>query len=431
MDFILIFGTLLVLMLAGMWVQMAIAFSAILYLFLDGGVSGLKALGFVSWGAAESFTLTAIPMFTLMAEILLESGLGDRVYRGMSRVVRRLPGGLLQTNIAACAVFAAVCGGSAPTAAAIGTVALPQLGRRNYDRKLSAGSLAAGATLGILIPPSITMIVYGTFTETSVAQLFMAGIGPGILLTLFYMLYVLARALINPAVAPRETEPLSRSEIVGVLLDILPFLCLILGVMGSIYLGLATPTEAGATGAFMSIVVAKIWGKFDFAVFRQAARKTIRLSGSILFVVFAAMLFAYATARAGLGEELVEHLTELHLTRIQFIVLVFALYSVLGCFMEGLGMMVITIPLLFPLLGPLGIDPIWFGVMVVILIELGQLTPPLGVILFVVRAIWPTGTLEEVIFGVLPFYVLILLALACFVMVPEIVLWLPSHMIAH
>lgn len=431
MDFVLIFGTLLALMLAGMWVQMAIAFSAILYLFIDGGFSGLKALGFVSWGAAESFTLTAIPMFTLMAEVLLESGLGDRVYRGMSRVVRLLPGGLLQTNIAACAVFAAVCGGSAPTAAAIGTVALPQLDSRNYDRKLSAGSLAAGATLGILIPPSITMIIYGTFTETSVAKLFMAGIGPGIFLAVLYMLYVLVRALANPAVAPRVREPMAPGEIKGVLQDILPFLCLIGGIMGSIYMGLATPTEAGAAGACMSIIVAWIWGRFDFAVFRTAARKTVRLSGSILFVVFAAMLFAYATARAGLGEELVEYLTELNLSRLEFLALVFVLYSVLGCFMEGLGMMVITVPLFFPILEHLGIDPIWFGVMVVIMIELGQLTPPLGVILFVVRAIWPSGTLEEVILGVLPFYLLIILALACFTMFPDIVLWLPAHMLAH
>jgi len=431
MDFLLIFGTLLALMLTGMWVQLAIAFSAILYLFVDGGFAGLKALGFVSWGAAESFTLTAIPMFTLMAEILLESGLGDRVYRGMSRVVRLLPGGLLQTNIAACAVFAAVCGGSAPTAAAIGTVALPQLGSRNYDRKLSAGSLAAGATLGILIPPSITMIIYGTFTETSVAQLFMAGIGPGIVLTLFYMLYILMRALADPAVAPRENEPLSRAELKGVLADILPFICLIGGIMGSIYLGLATPTEAGAAGACMAIIIARIWGRFDGRVFLTAAGKTVRLSGSILFVVFAAMLFAYATARAGLGEDLVEYLTELNLTRMQFLILVFVLYSILGCFMEGLGMMVITVPLFFPILETLGIDPIWFGVMVVIMIELGQLTPPLGVILFVVRAIWPTGTLEEVILGVVPFYLLIILALVCFTVAPDLVLWLPSHMFAH
>ena len=431
MDFLLIFGTLLALMLPGMRVQLAIAFSAILYLFVDGGFAGLKALGFVSWGAAESFTLTAIPMFTLMAEILLESGLGDRVYRGMSRVVRLLPGGLLQTNIAACAVFAAVCGGSAPTAAAIGTVALPQLGSRNYDRKLSAGSLAAGATLGILIPPSITMIIYGTFTETSVAQLFMAGIGPGIVLTLFYMLYILMRALADPAVAPRENEPLSRAELKGVLADILPFICLIGGIMGSIYLGLATPTEAGAAGACMAIIIARIWGRFDGRVFLTAAGKTVRLSGSILFVVFAAMLFAYATARAGLGEDLVEYLTELNLTRMQFLILVFVLYSILGCFMEGLGMMVITVPLFFPILETLGIDPIWFGVMVVIMIELGQLTPPLGVILFVVRAIWPTGTLEEVILGVVPFYLLIILALVCFTVAPDLVLWLPSHMFAH
>lgn len=431
MDFLLIFGALLALMLMGMWVQLAIALSAILYLVVDGGLSGLKALGLVSWGAAESFTLTAIPMFTLMAEVLLESGLGDRVYRGMSRVVRALPGGLLQTNIAACAVFAAVCGGSAPTAAAIGTVALPQLGHRGYDRKLSAGSLAAGATLGILIPPSITMIIYGTFTDTSVARLFMAGIVPGIVLALFYMVYIAIRAAIDPTVAPRESEPMMRGELAGVLLDILPFICLIGAVMGSIYLGLATPTEAGATGAFMALVIARVWGRPDFSVFRAALNKTVRLSGSILFVVFAAMLFAYATARAGVGETLVEWLAELNLTKVEFIILVFVLYSVLGCFMEGLGMMVITVPLLFPVLRALEIDPVWFGVMVVILIELGQLTPPLGVILFVVRAIWPSGTLEEVIVGVLPFYLLILLALACFVAFPQLVLWLPSHMFAQ
>src|SRR5687767_13838131 len=253
---LVVFGVFLYLLAAGMQVPFAISVPALLYLVLNGGIDALKGLGLTSWGSTNSFTLTSIPLFILMAELLQHSGLSFRIYRGLSKLVARLPGGLLQTNIAGCALFSAISGSSVATAAAIGTSALPQLTSRGYDRRLSAGTLAAGGTLGILIPPSIAMIVYGTFTETSIAKLFIAGVIPGLLLTGMFMLYVWGHALVDPKIAPREPAPASAAEYLSAFTDLLPFVILIGGTMGSLYVGLATPTEAAALGCVLACAVA-------------------------------------------------------------------------------------------------------------------------------------------------------------------------------
>ena len=228
MEAILAFGLLIGLILGGMWVQFAVAGAGLTYIWLLKGFGGWKALGLVSWGAANSFTLAAIPLFVLMAEILLGSGLSTRLYNGVAPFMRRLPGGLLHTNIAGSGIFAAISGGSAPTAAAMSTVALPELSARGYNKRLVAGSLAAGGTLGILIPPSITMIIYATFTETSIARLFAAGLVPGILLALCYMGFIMVRVLVNPSLAPKVTTRATPGDLGRALLDIVPFLLLVI-----------------------------------------------------------------------------------------------------------------------------------------------------------------------------------------------------------
>src|SRR5215831_6107461 len=248
LQIIATFVLFLVLLTCGMAVPFAIAVPAIFYLLLQGGLPSLNSLGLVSWGSMNSFVLTCVPLFMLMAEILRVSGLSGRIYRGLSKLVSKLPGGLLQTNIAGCAVFASVSGSSIATAASIGGVALPQLIQRKYDRRMSAGSLAAGGTLGILLPPSFGMIVYGSFTETSVPKLFMAGVVPGLIMTLFFMLYIAAHALAVPAVAPREPGPRSLHEFLAALADVLPFALLITGTLGGIYAGLVTTTEGATIG---------------------------------------------------------------------------------------------------------------------------------------------------------------------------------------
>ncbi len=426
MEVILAFGLLIGLILGGMWVQFAVAGAGLLYLWMLKGFAGWKALGLVSWGAANSFTLAAIPLFVLMAEILLSSGLAGRLYNGVAPFMRRLPGGLLHTNIVGSGIFAAISGGSAPTAAAMSTVSLPELGRRGYDRRLVAGSLAAGGTLGILIPPSITMIIYATFTETSIARLFAAGLVPGILLALFYMAFIMVRTLRNPSLAPRVETKATPADLLRAALDILPFLMLIFIVLGSIYGGFATPTEAGAVGTAGAILISGIYRKLSFGLIRRALIRTAVMSGNILFVVFTSMIFAYATALSGVGEALVAQLESADVSRVTFLLIIMVAFAILGCFMEGLGMIAIIVPVIFPALLALNVDPIWFGVFVVILVELGQLTPPLGVILFVVASSSKEVSVEDVIMGTLPFFVIILLFMLLMIGFPQIALFLPE-----
>lgn len=426
MEAILAFGLLIGLIVGGMWVQFAVAGAGLAYIWLLKGFGGWKALGLVSWGAANSFTLAAIPLFVLMAEILLGSGLSTRLYNGVAPFMRRLPGGLLHTNIAGSGIFAAISGGSAPTAAAMSTVALPELSARGYDKRLVAGSLAAGGTLGILIPPSITMIIYATFTETSIARLFAAGLVPGILLALCYMGFIMARVLMNPALAPRVETRATAGDLGRALLDILPFLMLIVIVLGSIYGGFATPTEAGAVGTVGAILIAALYRKLTLQLLKDALARTASMSGNILFIVFTSMIFAYATALSGIGEDLVARLEDANVSRLTFLLIVMVVFAILGCFMEGLGMIAIIVPVIFPALLALEVDPIWFGVFVVILVELGQLTPPLGVILFVVASSSDEVKVEDVIMGTLPFFLIIVAFMLLLIGVPDIALFLPE-----
>ena len=426
MEAILAFGLLIGLILGGMWVQFAVAGAGLTYIWLLKGFGGWKALGIVSWGASNSFTLAAIPLFVLMAEILLGSGLSTRLYNGVAPFMRRLPGGLLHTNIAGSGIFAAISGGSAPTAAAMSTVALPELSARGYNRRLVAGSLAAGGTLGILIPPSITMIIYATFTETSIARLFAAGLVPGIVLALCYMAFIVARVLLNPGLAPKVETRASARDLGRALLDIVPFLMLIVIVLGSIYGGFATPTEAGAVGTVGAIAIAGIYRKLSLRLLKDALARTASMSGNILFIVFTSMIFAYATALSGIGEDLVGTLEDAKVSRLTFLLIIMVVFAILGCFMEGLGMIAIIVPVIFPALMAMDVDPIWFGVFVVILVELGQLTPPLGVILFVVASSSDEVRVEDVIMGTLPFFVIIVSFMLLLIAVPQIALFLPE-----
>ncbi|WP_374409624.1 TRAP transporter large permease [Hydrogenophaga sp.] len=414
------------LLATGMSVPFAILLPGVVYLWLEGGIGGLHGLGLASWGSMDSYTLTSIPLFVLMADILQGSGLGLRVYGGLSRLVRRVPGGLLQTNIAGCAVFAAVSGSSVATAASIGKVALPELKARQYDARLATGSLAAGGTLGILIPPSIAMIVYATFTETSVAKLFMAGVIPGIVLTLMFMAYLAFAAITRPEVAPRDSQTLTRDSVLRALVDIVPFMLLILGIMGAIYTGVATPTEAAAAGCIFALVLARWFGELSWREFLACLKRSTLVTSNILFITYAAFIFSYAMAVAGVGEEITAFIISLNLNKLEFFLALFILFTALGALVESLGMIVITVPLLYPLLASYGIDPVWFGIVVVVFIEMGQITPPIGINLFVIQSI-SRGKLADVVMGTIPFHLIMFVLLGMLILWPDLALWLPGR----
>jgi tripartite ATP-independent transporter DctM subunit len=415
------------LLTVGMPVPFAITIPAVIYLVLQGGIPALNSLGLVSWGSMNVFALTAVPLFMFMAEILSASGLSSRIYGGLAKLVARLPGGLLQTNIAGCAVFASVNGSSIATAATIGGVALPQLLSRGYNRPLAAGSLAAGGTLGILIPPSFPMIIYGTFTETSVPKLFMAGVVPGLIMTACFMIYIAVHAKIDPTVAPREAGPRSLAELLRALAEVVPFVLLILGTLGGLYFGLVTTTEAAVVGCFLSILLGVTMGELTLKGFIQAIFNTVVFSGNILFLILAAYIFSTALSFAGLGEQVTKFIIDLQLSRLEFYLALFVLFTILGCLIESLGMIVITVPLLYPVLASYGIDPILFGVILVIYVELGQISPPIGINLFVIQSIWD-GKLSEVVIGTIPFHLIMFLMLALMIAFPELSLWLPAQM---
>ncbi|WP_142850302.1 TRAP transporter large permease [Telmatospirillum sp. J64-1] len=427
-EILIIFSSFLGLLIIGMSVPIAIAIPGLIYLYLQGGMPALNSLGFITWGSMNSFTLTAVPLFIFMAEILGASGLSSRIYKGLSKLVAPLPGGLLQTNIAGSALFASVSGSSVATAASLGRVALPQLLARNYSQPLAAGSLAAGGTLGILIPPSIAMIIYGTFTQTSVPQLFMAGLIPGLMLTGLFMLYLAVHALIIPSAAPREKGIASMAEFIKALGEVAPFILLIGGTIGLLYGGFVTTTEAATIGCSLAIIIGFVFGNLTWSKLLQAARVTIIFVGNILFLVLAAYIFSAAVSFSGIGEDITEFVTGLELTRLQFFLCVFLLLTLLGCLIESLGIIVIMVPLLYPMLGHYDIDPLLFGVVVVLFVELAQITPPMGINIFIIQSIWE-GKLGSVIRGTIPFCLLILLAAFLVIGFPELALWLPNQML--
>ena len=430
LQFVVAIALFLALLTSGMAVPFAIAVPAIVYLLMQGGFPALSGLGLMSWGSMNSFVLTCVPLFMFMAEILRISGLSSRIYGGLSKLVAPLPGGLLQTNIAGCAIFASVSGSSIATAASIGGVALPQLVSRHYDRRLSAGSLAAGGTLGILLPPSFGLIVYGSFTETSVPKLFMAGIVPGLIMTALFMLYIGLHAALRPAVAPRERGPQSLAELMRAAADVLPFALLITGTLGGIYAGLVTTTEGATIGCLLAILLGTAFGKLTPRAFVEAMHNTVKFAGNILLIILTAYIFSYAISFAGVGEKVTAFVVSLKLNRLEFFFALFILYTILGCLIESLGMIVITVPLIFPVLHSYGIDPIMFGVVLVLFVELGQISPPIGINLFVIQSIWD-GKLNEVVLGTVPFHLIMFVVLALVIFWPELALFLPQHLSAH
>ena len=428
-TFLLVVGLLLVLLLSGLWIAFGLGLAGIIVLLLHGGPPALAPLGYVSWNTVESFVLTSVPLFILMGELILRAGLSENFYRSMGLWFHGVKGGLLQSNIVACAIFAAVSGSSVATAAAIGTVAIPEMTRRGYERKILFGSLAAGGTLGILIPPSIPMIIYGAMVEQSVERLFIAGVLPGIVMSLIFMAYIWVRVAFTPSLVPPADERPTWAERFRGLAGVAPMLVLILLVLGSIWLGYATPTEAAAVGAAAAMALALASRRLTWRVFAESVTSTIRTTCMVLFIIVGAQILTYALVKTGASRALTAWVVGLGLSKWILFALVTVLYIFLGCIIDGVSMMVLTLPILYPIIIAAGFDPIWFGIALVILIELGNVTPPVGLNMFVIHALSGGRPIGEVIWGSLPFGVLMLVVLALIGIFPELVSWLPSTLV--
>ena len=383
------------------------------------------AMGEVSWATSNNFLLVAIPFFVLLGEILLRSGMAERMYNALVLWIPWLPGGLMHSNIAACAMFAATSGSSVATAATIGTVAMGEIEKRGYSERLFLGTIAAGGTLGILIPPSINMIVYGVLTDTSIPKLYLAGVIPGLVLAMLFSLTVLVICSIWPLLGGQPTSA-TWSARIRALPDLIPPLVIFLAVIGSIYAGWATATEAAALGVIAALGVAAVRGRLTLTVLLNAFEGTMRTTAMIMAIVVAAYILNFVITSIGLTGQVNRFITELGLTPVQLLIAVVIFYFILGMFMETLSMMVATVPIIAPIMFKAGFDPVWFGVLIIILMELAMITPPVGINLYVVQGLRRRGKIDDVIIGASPFVMTMLLMILILSIWPKLALWLPS-----
>ncbi|MFK7967193.1 MAG: TRAP transporter large permease [Burkholderiaceae bacterium] len=420
------FFIMLAMMLFGMPIAVAMAAVGIVGGMLAYGLPFVDSIAPVVWGVQNDNLLTAIPLFVLMGEILLRSGVADRTYAALAAWLGWLPGGLLHTNIGCCAMFAATSGSSVATAATVGTVALPSLESRGYPMHLSLGSLAAGGTLGILIPPSVNMIVYGSITDTSIGQLFIAGIIPGLLLTGLFMLYIFLVSFRDKTRVREISVPLGQR--LRLLVDLVPPLVIFLIVMGSLYLGIATTTESAALGVTASLYFAWRNGRLRWPVMRVCFQQTARTTGMILLIITAAFILNLSISLTGVADAMTRWVASLGLSPTQMLLILMGFYLILGMFMDVMSMLVATVPITFPIVMALGVDPVWYGVFIVLMCELGMITPPVGMNLFVVHGIRKDhGSIRDAIRGGLPYAVIMLLFGLLMISVPELVTWLPQN----
>ncbi len=418
--------SLLVLMGTGAILGAALGLTGLILLHFQAGGATQLAVTAV-WNVLTDFTLSAVPLFIFLGDILLASGISTRIYNGLTPLFHRVPGKLLHTNIAVCTVFGAVSGSSTSTAAAIGSVGYPELSRRGYDRAAIVGTLAAGGTLGLLIPPSLSLLIYGATQNVSIGKLFMAGIVPGLVLAGMFFAYIAIASLLNPALTPQDDERPTLIEILRGLSNIWPLPILIFFVLGTIYLGLATATEAAALGVVAAIVLGFTWGDLTLRKLWGAFYGSTVVFGSLAMVLVGTLILAQAVSLLGLPRAAVEGVAAMGLSPYAVLALIVVVYLVLGCFFDGISLLLMTLPIVFPLITALGFDPVWFGVIVTILMEVGMITPPVGLNLFVLCTIANREvSLLQAAGATVPYWLIMLGAVGLFTLFPQIVLILPN-----
>ncbi len=417
---------IILLVLIGLSIPVGAALG-ILGLILDPLYSMLpltRAIGEIAWQTNNEFLLVAIPLFIMLGEILLRSGLAEKMYNAMSLWLSWLPGGLMHANIAASTLFAATSGSSVATAATVGTVAIPQIKKRRYNESLFLGSLAAGGTLGILIPPSVNLILYGVLTNTSVPALYLAGFLPGLCVALLFMLAIWVACVARPRWSGEKISATWGQRFAS-LIHLVPPIGIFLLVVGSIYAGVATPTEAAALGVVGALGLAAWARRLTFAMLREALEGAMRTSAMIMLIVIGAAFLNFIMSAAGITELITQTITGLGVSANVMLLVLVIFYLILGCFMETLSLMITTIPIVAPIMMAFGYDGVWLGIVIVILIETALITPPVGLNLFVIQSVRKAGNINSVIIGSLPFVAMLLLMVLILDIFPDLALWLP------
>ena len=467
--------------LIGVYVAGALGVLSLILMYVFSDAPLWNIMGNKAWETNTNFILIAVPLFLLMGELMLRSGMGERMYGAVSRWISFLPGGLIHTNIASCAIFAACSGSSVATSATISRVSLPTFRSRGYSERLVIGSLAAGGTLGILIPPSIGLIVYGVLVEESIGRLYLAGFIPGFMLAAMMMIMIIGAAILFPSIAPKEPGASWRLKLIG-LLSMIPVIIIIMVVLGSIYAGWATPTEAAAFGVTGALVLALLNNSgppimagllkklnssgsqtgtianlqerypdvegalsqsmtINFEMIKDAILSTVRTSSMIMLIVIAAFTLSFAFARLGISHDISQWIIGMDLSSTQLVIVLVIFYLLLGTFMESFAMLVTTVPILAPALVATGVDLVWFGIIMVILVEAALISPPEGINLYVLHGVRrdvqaemdeaagaaeEMGTITDVYIGVLPFMGVMAAVIVLLIIFPQIALWLPD-----
>lgn len=422
-----VFGFLAFYLGLGTWIFVALLMVGLtsLMLLLDFPLARVGSImKGTMWRTASTWELAAVPMFIFMGEIMFRTDVSDRLFRGLSPWTSLIPGKLLHCNVAGCTLFAAVSGSSTATTATVGKITMAELERRGYNSRLATGSLAGAGSLGLMIPPSISMIIYGVLAEQSITGLFAAGILPGLLISGLYSGYIFYRALASPVTGPEDGARFGPMDFVKSIVDLAPILILMFIILGGIYSGVVTPSEAAALGFAASVVLVILLGQFSWSVFVDALTGATRITCMVITILVAASFMSSTMAYLHVPQEVAKLMAAMNLGPVGIIVLIGVFYVVLGMFLDGLSIMVMTLPITLPIVVAAGWDPIWFGIFLVIMIELGLITPPIGFNLFVLQGI--TGKpIGEIARGAFPFFLLMLLAAVIIAVFPEIALWLP------
>ncbi|GHD54741.1 hypothetical protein GCM10017083_32720 [Thalassobaculum fulvum] len=421
-------GLVLVVVLAGgFWVALSLFAVGILGIAAFSSSPPGAILATTSWGQSWSWSLTALPLFIWMGEILFRTRLAEDMFKGLAPWVTRIPGRLMHVNVVGCGIFAAVSGSSAATTATIGRITIPELAKRGYDERMTLGTLAGSATLGLLIPPSIILIVYGVAADVSISRLFIAGVVPGLVLVTLFMSTIVVWALLNPSKVPAAEFSMSFGQKIMAAGRLIPIVLLIVGVIGSIYLGFATATEAAAVGVAGALLLSAVTGSLSWRTFKESLLGATGTSCMIAFILAGAAFLSVAMGFTGIPRQLAEWIAGLQLSPMMLLFALTVFFAVLGCFLDGISIVVLTVAVIMPMVEQAGIDLIWFGIYIVVVVEMSQITPPIGLNLFVIQSL--TGRdLLYLARAALPFFIVMVVMVALLIVFPDMATYLPRQM---